>query len=92
MSEPPFTITAEEIELLREMRRLQQRFFDDKDRSVVGRAKAAERRVDKLLERYPDTTAPNLFQIPDPFMAPVGSHATRADEEADDDTGPWWAR
>jgi hypothetical protein len=64
-----YAITATDIATLRHMRSLQKRFFEG-DRTVVGQSKAAERAVDKLLARFPDPDARDLFAETEPTPAP----------------------
>lgn len=58
------TLTQEQVEAIREMRRLQKAFFQG-DKTVVGRAKAAERKVDMILDSLPGTDEPGLFHPAD---------------------------
>jgi len=55
------TLTQEQVEAIRECRRLQKAFFAG-DRTVIGRAKAAERAVDKILECLPKPGEATLFE------------------------------
>ena len=55
------TVSLADIERLREMRTLQRRFFRDKDKTVVGRAKYLEQQVDRWLEGLPSPENDGLF-------------------------------
>lgn len=59
MSPIHYALTPQGLKLLRDMRDLQRRFFLG-DREVIGRCKALEREVDRLLAAYPQDGA-NLF-------------------------------
>lgn len=54
-------VSLEDIERLREMRQLQKRFFQDRDKTVIGRAKWLEKKIDEWLDTLPKAEEDGLF-------------------------------